>query len=133
VVAHIVALTRPAMMGAYMGAKGWTGAVAALTAMALLSGCGRNCQNSCARIYEDCQIAVGGVSVAESMADCSQECEDALQQTGNMNGYDPRGRDLAGDAFELQNDIQAAAWMDCIWDSTCEEIDPRTGGLCWPI
>ena len=34
------------------------------------------------------------------------------------------------DPKTIENEKQAAAWMDCVAAATCEDLEPATGGLC---
>jgi len=48
-----------------------------------------------------------------------------------MGVYDPY-QPYHGDAQTLENEKQAAAWMDCVWSADCSDLDPSVG-LCSPI
>ena len=99
---------------------------------ALLVGCGPNCQSTCERIYDDnqCGIAVPGETARESARRCERECEDALKQAGEVGDYNPFEPQTGGASSELQNEKQAAIWMDCVEQTPCEDIDD---GFCAPI
>jgi hypothetical protein len=114
-----------------MGRATWV--IAATMTLAVTAGCNRNCQNTCTRIYDECDINVPGVTKTQSVADCEQSCESALKKAGTMGAYDPFGRDISGDGAELENEVQAAAWMECVWEVGCEDIGPNGSALCWPI
>lgn len=107
-------------------------AVAAALAVAGGSGCSENCQSSCTKIYDECKIQIYGVPVEQSQDDCEAQCEEALKQVGEMGSYDPRKRDNPLHPNELLNEKQAAAWMDCVAEATCDELDPSQG-ICAPI
>lgn len=109
--------------------------VAAVVGLALAgAGCDKNCQNTCYRLYDpsECAIHIGGVSEKDLKDQCISECTAALKSTGPMGTYDPYvPHDV--DSPELQNEKQAAEWMDCVWAATCEELEPVSGGICDPI
>ena len=100
---------------------------------ALLAGCSKNCQATCERIYgAECDITIPGITTDELMTECQSDCEQALQQPGSMGNYNPYNqRDPTVD-FHLENEKQAAEWMDCVSNATCEELDP-VSGICYPI
>ena len=111
----------------------WTvilGAIAALS-----SGCEENCQSTCGRIYNqsECGISVSGVPVKTLRDSCVTECETALKNAGEMGSYNPRNRANPIDPPELENERQAAAWMDCVWSVECVDLEPSGGGMCPPI
>jgi hypothetical protein len=109
------------------------GAVAVLLLAGLAGGCSENCQNTCARIYSEneCGIVIPGVKVADSVNQCQSTCETALKQAGSMGTYNPYERH-GSEPVTLENEKQAAAWMDCVWSTDCELLDPAEG-LCAPI
>jgi hypothetical protein len=102
-----------------------------------LAGCGddtRSCQNACGRAFgsDRCNVQVPGQGQSELINDCIDECEAALRQTGELGNYDPDDRSSVstqdGDfGFTLQNERQAAVWMDCVLERTCESLDE---GFC---
>lgn len=94
--------------------------------------CGENCQSACGKIYDpaECGVQIGGVTAAELTRDCVNQCEDALAQTGPMGTYDPNTRRDPLSPSVVENEKQAAAWMDCVAAATCEDLEPSTGGLC---
>lgn len=107
-----------------------------------LSGCGENCESTCTRVYDpsECGVVLPGVTPEDLITTCVSECEDALQRTGELR-FDPKQTPAADDAWRLQNEAEAAAWMDCVWEQapgtgpskTCANIDPQQGGICAPI
>lgn len=98
----------------------------------LLVGCGPNCQSTCQRIYDpnECGIAVPGESWQESSRRCADSCEDALDRPGEVGDYNPFEHQTGGASAELENEKQAALWMDCVEATQCEDIDD---GVCAPI
>lgn len=136
-VADLLAYQNESPVGGSLMSRGssWWGAVGAVSVatLALLSGCNRNCQNTCSYIYDECGMEVPGVTKAQSLTDCQQTCEDALKNAGTLGDYNPLGRDVSGEGRDLENEVQAAAWMDCVWEVGCEDIGLNGAGLCWPI
>ncbi len=107
--------------------------IALLSGSALLAaGCGANCQDACNRIYapSECDIKVPGMSWESMYRDCVDDCEEALSNPGELNGYDPEERHTSGDSIELKTDKQAAVWMDCVVETACEDL---TRGYCAPL
>lgn len=106
----------------------------------LLAGCGPNCSKACERVYDDCQITKPGQEKGELLQDCVTECEDALLQDGDVGDYQPnRPRSSQNRSIILENESQAAAWMDCVFDvapdataAQCQQLDPSVG-YCAPI
>ena len=107
----------------------------AVMGVGMLSACGdRNCQDSCRRVYDpnECGIQIEGIGWEEMIDRCSERCEAALLQPGEMGSYDPYLIYNASDPPELESDKQAAAWMDCVWDNECADLEPPAG-TCAPI
>jgi hypothetical protein len=104
----------------------------ALGVAALAPGCAENCQDSCSRIYDECNISIIGVPADKSQADCEAHCEAALEEVGEMGGYDPWKKDNPLNPNTLNNEKQAAAWMDCVAETPCADMDPSVG-ICAPI
>ena len=105
----------------------------------VLTACGPNCQKTCDQVYNVCGIDKPGQSKEELILSCVNECNSALQSSGDLDGYQPDSRRSSSESIVLDNETQAAAWMDCVWkhapDGTpeqCEELDPRSG-YCAPI
>lgn len=102
-----------------------------LAAGALATGCGNTCYTTCSRLYQDpCNLESPGQTTAELLDICQDSCLDALDVPGEVGAYDPYQR-LPGDsAIELENDRQAALWMDCVSEMSCENLD---NGYCMPV
>lgn len=85
------------------------------------SGCGPNCQSSCAHVFDkaECGIARPGVEASEQVRDCTTACEYALTQPGEIGDYDPDTPNFSS-GVSLDNERQAAAWMDCVWATAPE-------------
>lgn len=107
-------------------------AVSLLVSAVVLQGCGPNCQSTCRRIYapDECDVQIPGVpDWTEMYDDCVNDCELALGQPGEMGDYDPDERPTGGESVVLENERQAAAWMDCVEQTSCERIND---GYCPP-
>lgn len=108
-----------------------------------LTGCGETCQSTCTHVYDpaECGITIAGVQSNALIADCIDECEDALATPGDIGNYNPTVNSAASENIELLTDQQAAAWIDCVWDAapepgpqpSCSQLDPKNGGICAPI
>lgn len=108
--------------------------VALVAAGAALAGCGPNCQSTCERIYDqnspNCGIRIPGTEVDDNIDDCIDACELALEQPGDLGNYDPFNPNTGGAAVQLENEKQAAVWMDCVENTSCPDIND---GFCAPI
>lgn len=113
------------------------------SAIAALSGCGGyDCQSTCNHVYADseCGIATGQVDESEAIQQCTATCQDALSKTGDLGDYDPYIPYRGGTPPTLNNEKQAARWMECVWDSAPDEgfsancvlLSPEEG-FCAPI
>lgn len=123
-VPHVLAFEGSAMN------RVWVVVMAA--AAGFLGGCDKSCQDSCDKIYGECQVAISGVPTSISLRDCVTTCETALGNAGVMGDYDPWKRNNPLDPNEITNERQAAAWMECVAETSCEDLDPSVG-LCSPI
>jgi hypothetical protein len=98
-------------------------------------GCGPNCQSTCSRLYGnaagECKIERPGFQTAEQLMEvCQDACEEALSKSGEVGSYDPNDRKGSTTAVELENEKQAALWMDCISETSCEYLET---GYCAPV
>ncbi len=102
------------------------------------AGCGPDCLTTCQRLHADgvdaqgenqCNITVPGMEAAQLIRECSASCERAMARAGTLDGYDPNKRTPPSEAQELVNDRQAAAWMDCVAETSCENLGD---GYCAP-
>lgn len=117
--------------------------IASLTgATLLIAGCGPNCQSTCQRLYadgsqniggdtvEDCGIERAGRSQTQLIDDCMNQCENALDTPGEMGPYDPYTRSGSSESVTIDNERQAAIWMQCIEETSCDRL---TDGFCLPV
>ena len=107
----------------------------------LLIGCGKDCQSTCNKLYgttPNCgdpfpgaeRGLLGAKTRGEAMSDCMTACEDALAKPGKLGDYDPYTppEDLENQP-ELENDRQVALWMECVAETSCQNIKD---GICAP-
>lgn len=99
-----------------------------------LVGCGPNCQSTCFQLYGtdqgQCAIERPGRNTDELIGDCLDYCEDALTNNGELGDYDPLTKKGSDVAITLENEKQAALWMECVAESDCGRIDE---GYCAPV
>lgn len=105
----------------------------ALLAFPLASaGCaGPTCESTCDKLFQtdQCNIEQPGVSQADERDACVSACESALDTPGDIDDYNPNERS-SDRSRVLQNDQEAAAWMECVSTTACEFLDD---GYCAPV
>ncbi len=106
------------------------------------AGCGKDCQSTCNKLYgaNDCGSAFDGAPKGllgvetreEKMSECMDACENALQVPGKLGDYDPYTQKNPDDEPkpELENDRQAALWMECVSEYDCPSLKQ---GYCLPV
>jgi hypothetical protein len=111
----------------------------AVTTTLALTACGPNCQSTCNRLYssgsnsdgvEDCSISRPGRSDTDLIDTCLTECEQALSEPGEIGAYDPFVQQGSNTSIELENERQAALWMECIEEQSCQRLSE---GYCAPV
>jgi hypothetical protein len=108
----------------------------AMLALALApwaTGCGPDCQSTCQRIYGDapnCAKQSAGDTKDELLSQCEDHCKQALEKPGPVGNYKPEERTPSAESVVLETDKQAALWMDCVADTSCEYLKD---GYCAPI
>ena len=112
-----------------------TTVAAALAAAWLGTGCiGPSCQSTCGKLFGEtpdfCELRVPGNELSESREDCEDECEHALTVAGEVGSYNPFELITTGESATIDNEKQAALWMDCIEQHSCEDLSE---GFCAPI
>ena len=112
-----------------------------------LGGCGNDCQSTCTKLYgtaPNCgdprgekgteSYFVGLVTFGQSrdkkMRQCMDECEGALETPGEVGDYRPTEYTPSDQPVSLENDRQAAVWMECVDSHSCENL---AGGYCAPV
>ncbi|MES2640306.1 MAG: hypothetical protein V4850_12510 [Myxococcota bacterium] len=108
------------------------------SAALLATGCGPDCQTSCEKIFGDaageCDIQIPG-KVGESgrqemISQCVSHCEQALRRNGDIGDYSPNERAGGDDDISLENEKQAALWMDCVSETSCDNLNKN---YCAPV
>ena len=104
-----------------------------------LSGCGNDCQSTCNKLYgtaPNCGDSRGergsanyfpglvdfGESREKKTRQCMDECENALDVPGEVGDYRPTEQTPSDEPVSLENDRQAALWMDCVESHSCENL-----------
>ncbi len=110
-------------------------ALSLIPLLAFLSGCGPNCQTTCRRLYtaenDGCAIARPGNITADQLINtCMDECEGALEKPGDVGSYNPFDNAGTSTSVQIENEKQAALWMDCIAQTSCVDLN---AGYCAPI
>ena len=90
-----------------------------------LTGCGTNCQSACGRAFRtsECNVIRPGQTQEDLYSNCVLECQRALRRPGDLDGYEPD--QPAGESVILDNERQAAVWMDCVEETSCENLSDR--------
>ncbi len=94
--------------------------------------CNPTCQSVCNKIYNEqyCSLVRPGKESDELISDCIGYCEEALTEPGELGTYDPYERLSSSTSVTLENEEQAALWMDCVSQQSCERL---AQGYCAPI
>ncbi|MDP2312307.1 MAG: hypothetical protein Q8P41_05335 [Pseudomonadota bacterium] len=104
----------------------------------LATGCGPDCYSSCEKIFGDssgeCDIQIPG-KVGESgrqdmISQCVSHCERAMRRNGDVGDYTPNERASGDDDISLENEKQAALWMDCVAETSCDNLNSN---YCAPV
>lgn len=102
-----------------------------LAAVGVMAGCGPDCLSTCQHLHGDgvdadgtaqCNIQVPGQPSTDLIRECAASCEYAMARAGDLEGYDPNVRVPPSQSKALKNDKQAAAWMDCVRQESCEDL-----------
>ena len=106
-----------------------------LFSLPLLAGCGgnRQCNDTCNRLYaeDQCSIQRPGAVASDLIKRCNDKCNDALDAgAGSLDGYDPYTSAGWGASIELENEMQAAVWMRCVSEQSCDRLEE---GYCAPV
>ena len=107
--------------------------VAVLAAAAtFLTGCGPNCQSTCEKLYleSECNTQRPGRTVDELLTTCNNNCEQALSRPGEIEDFDPYDNSGSGSSVTLDNEMEAALWMECVAESACDKINDN---YCAPV
>ena len=100
-----------------------------------LAGCGPDCRTSCHKLFgtgaDQCAIHPPGLDDADvqDLEDqCVSQCESALKNPGAPT-YDPNERQGNQQNVAMTTDQDAALWMDCVTESSCDYLN---SGYCAP-
>lgn len=91
-----------------------------------LAACGPDCQSSCLKLYSEneCDIQVPGVSREQLIQDCNTTCNNALESTGEIRPeYKPNEFTPSDKSLTIENDREAALWMDCVDENACLKLE----------
>ena len=109
----------------------------AIVGTALTSACGPDCQSTCEKLYSpggECQfVSAGDPTGEENFGECMKECGNAVLTPGDAGNYNPNEKTPSSNSVKLENDQQAALWMDCIEEKSCELLKTTGGRFCAPI
>jgi NAD-dependent dihydropyrimidine dehydrogenase PreA subunit len=103
------------------------------TAFGFVTACGPNCQSTCRRLYttDGCNIErPGNITSDQLIGTCMDACEGALAKPGDLGTYNPFEAPGSSTSVTLDNEMQAAIWMDCVEATACEDLG---SGYCAPI
>lgn len=110
---------------------------------AFAAGCGPDCQSSCERLYgdgpESCDLQVPGATSDDMFSECLAHCNNAMARNGEVGAYNPNERAIGGEVT-LDNEKQAALWMDCVAETACgspvvdgqNSVPGLSTGICAP-
>ncbi len=101
-------------------------------AFSQLLACGPDCQSTCNKLYQtyECGIERPGTTLNERVDRCMDECNLALRKPGKLGDYNPNEETPRSEDINLENDQQAAAWMDCVKNTACENLERN---FCAPV
>lgn len=98
-----------------------------------VSGCAdqHDCTTACLKLFGDkekqCNIQVPGHTGDQGRQDmintCEDHCEQAMGQAGELGDYNPNERSSGNEDVAIENDAQAAVWMDCISETACDDLN----------
>ncbi len=99
--------------------------------------CGPDCQTTCEKLYAQgaaCEFTSAGDPNGEkNFTRCMETCNEAIQTPGDAGDYNPNEKTPSSQSIDLENDQQAALWMDCIEEKSCELLKTSGGRFCAPI
>lgn len=106
--------------------------IALILTFGSLTGCGPSCYSTCDRLYrpEQCDIRRGGRTAEELVGYCLEECQGAMETPGELEGYNPLEASGSNESVVLENEKQAAVWMDCVQENACDRL---SSGFCAPV
>ena len=99
-----------------------------------MTACGPDCQTTCNKLYQSYECGItrpGGFDVGDLTNRCMTECNSAMSKPGKIGDYNPLGDYSNQEVPSLDNDQQAAAWMDCVANASCPLLESYK--TCAPI
>ena len=106
---------------------------------AALSACeSADCLSSCEKIWggqsDQCNIQDESIlSDADRQAQingCKSSCQTALMRYGDLGGYEPNQKRAQSEVVCLENEQQAAVWIDCVAATACADLEAN---YCAPV
>ena len=108
-----------------------------LASTGYLTACGPDCQSTCEKLYSkggECKFtSAGDPDGQKNFSRCMETCQDAVLVPGDAGDYNPYEKTPSSQSVELNNDQQAAMWMDCVEEKSCELLKTSGGRFCAPI
>ncbi len=112
-----------------------------------IGGCGNDCQSTCTKLYGNAPncgdpsgekgtesyfagLVTYGQTREKKTRQCMDACEGALEVPGELGDYAPTEYTPSDVPVTLENDHQAAVWMDCVESHSCENL---ASGYCAPV
>lgn len=113
-------------------------AVLLLLLTTLGAGCGPDCYSSCEKLYGaaagECDIQIPGKEGEsgrqEMVSACVAHCQNAMSEAGEIGDYAPNEKASGNDDISLENEKQAALWMDCVVETSCDNLNKN---YCAPV
>ncbi len=89
-----------------------------------------DCVSSCEKLFGatngQCDIQVPGHTGADGQSymlnECENYCQQAMDKAGDVGTYNPLVRTSGNEKVGLDNDAQAALWMDCVDTTACSDL-----------
>lgn len=95
---------------------------------------GPSCYSACEKLYGEgdgaCNIQIPSRTGQEMQGDCISHCVSAMNNAGEIGDYEPNERASSDDQVALENEQQAALWMDCVAETSCENLEKN---YCAPV
>lgn len=88
------------------------------------------CLATCSKIYDECGILRPATTTQELINYCVDECMTAMSNKGDVGSYDPYKQIPESERPELENDQQGTLWMECVNQTSCEDLEDN---YCAPI
>ncbi len=107
-----------------------------LALVAGAAGCATDCQSSCEKIWAETGCGTPDPTIFDEasrdarIAECMQHCEGAMLKYGDPGPYEPNIAVSQSASPCLENQRQAAMWMECVDLAACETLEKN---VCAPI